>query len=260
VASPPRSGKLDGSEDKAYPSVLHLAGTTAPRVGTASRDDEPFAFPAREFLRSHLVGKEVAFTVTHTLPSGGEFATVLSAPPGPGKPPQDVATLVVENGWAKARDNAPEALKEAEARAQAETRGLWAAQPDQLTVAFSMPADPHAFIAEHSGELDAIVEQVRDGTQLRVRLLLDENTHQIINLVIAGAKSPRASVTRDGETQAAEPWGEEAKFFTEARLLQRHIKVRLLSAPVSLNSAPFQTKGSGLPAPAQGASFIIGQA
>lgn len=167
---------------------------------------------------------------------------------------------MVENGWAKARDNAPEALKEAESKAQAEGRGLWAAQPDQLTVAFSMPADPHAFIAEHSGEIDAIVEQVRDGTQLRVRLLLDENNHQVINLVIAGAKSPRASVTRDGETQAAEPWGEEAKFFTEARLLQRHIKVRLLSAPVSLSSAPFQTEGSGLPAPAQGASFIIGQA
>ncbi|BEI99776.1 hypothetical protein CcaverHIS631_0408190 [Cutaneotrichosporon cavernicola] len=241
--------------------VLHLAGTTAPRVGTASRDDEPFAFPAREFLRSHLVGKEVAFTVTHTLPSGGEFATVLSAPPGPGKPPQDVATLVVENGWAKARDNAPEALKEAEGRAQAENRGLWAAQPDQLTVAFSMPSDPHAFIAEHAGEIDAIVEQVRDGTQLRVRLMLDENHHQIINLVIAGAKSPRASITRDGELQAAEPWGEEAKFFTEARILQRHIKVRLLSAPVSLNSAPFQTtEGGGLPAPVQGASFIIGQA
>jgi staphylococcal nuclease domain-containing protein 1 len=29
----------------------------------------------------------------------------------------------------------------------------------------------------------AIVEQVRDGTQLRVRLLLDDHTHQFINLV-----------------------------------------------------------------------------
>jgi staphylococcal nuclease domain-containing protein 1 len=29
----------------------------------------------------------------------------------------------------------------------------------------------------------AIVEQVRDGTQIRVRLLLDDHTHQFINLV-----------------------------------------------------------------------------
>lgn len=77
----------------------------------------------------------------------------------------------------------------------------------------------------------------------------------------AGAKSPRASVTRDGETTPAEPWGEEAKFFTEVRLLQRQIKVRLLSAPASLAATPFQASGdSGLPAPSTGAAFIIGQA
>lgn len=55
----------------------------------------------------------------------------------------------------------------------------------------------------------AIVEQVRDGTLLRVRLLLDEHTHQFINLQIAGAKSPRASNGRDGDTSGAEPLGED---------------------------------------------------
>jgi len=75
----------------------------------------------------------VAFTVTHTIPSGGEFATVLSAPPGPGQPPQDVATLVVSAGWAKARDNAPEALKDAEAAAQAEGKGIWAAEAETVS-------------------------------------------------------------------------------------------------------------------------------
>lgn len=121
-----------------------------------------------------------------------------------------------------------------------------------------MPADAHAFINEHKGkDINAIVEQVRDGTQLRVRLLLDDTNHQFVNLVIAGAKSPRAA-GREGD--AAEPWGEEAKFFTEVRLLQRPVKVRLLSAPAS-GPAPFpsSTEG-GLPAPSQGASFFIGQA
>jgi len=69
----------------------------------------------------------------------------------------------------------------------------------------------------------------------------------------------------------------QAKYFTEIRLLQRPIKVRLLSAPVSLGASPFQSGptpaaaaaskappnafGGGLPAPTSGgASVIIGQA
>lgn len=188
---------------------------------------------------------------------------MFSAPPGPGQPPQDVALLVVSNGWAKVRDNAPEPLKEAQAKAEAEGRGVWSTEPEsQRTVSYQMPIDAHAFIAETNGkEIDAIVEQVRDGTQLRVRLLLNNDNHQFINLVCAGAKSPRASTMRDGEVTGAEAWGEEAKFFTEARILQRQIKVRLLSAPASLGPTPFQASGeSGLPAPSAGPAFIIGQA
>ena len=52
------------------------------------------------------------------------------------------------------------------------------------------------------------MEQVRDGTQMRVRLLVDDSYHQFINLVVAGAKSPRAS-GRDNDVSSAEPWGEE---------------------------------------------------
>jgi staphylococcal nuclease domain-containing protein 1 len=61
----------------------------------------------------------------------------------------------------------------------------------------------------------------------------------------------------------------QAKFFTEVRLLQRAIKVRLLSAPVSLSAAAMSGptpaaaagKGNALPAPsAGGASIIIGTA
>ena len=54
----------------------------------------------------------------------------------------------------------------------------------QRTVSFQMLSDPQAFIAEHKDkDIDALVEQVRDGTQLRVRLLLDDGNHQFVNLV-----------------------------------------------------------------------------
>lgn len=140
-------------------------------------------------------------------------------------------------------------------------------------MSFQLSGDPHAFVADNKGrDIDAIVEQVRDGTQMRVRLLLDEHTHQFVNLVLAGAKSPRASSAREGEAGSAEPYGEEAKFFTEVRLLQRPIKIRLLSAqaPMSSMAGPIpaaaagKTNGFGLPAPAPASqttsATIIGSA
>ncbi|WVF72237.1 hypothetical protein IAT40_007049 [Kwoniella sp. CBS 6097] len=275
--------------------VLHIAGISAPRLGSSTREDEPYSFSAREYLRALLVGKEVAFTVTHSLSSNGpgqdrEFVSLLIAPAGPGLPPQEVAALVLAQGWAKMRDGVGEgdeavrrlgaeeakkreSLRVVEQQAKAEGKGIWAEQPEsQRTVSFQMPADPHAFVAENKDkDIDAIVEQVRDGTQLRVRLLLDEENHQFVNLTLAGAKSPRASFGRDGDVSLSEPWGEEAKFFTEVRMLQRAIKVQLLSAPMTLGAAPFQSgptpaaankppaTSNGLPAPTVGgASVIIG--
>lgn len=114
----------------------------------------------------------------------------------------------------------------------------------------------------------------------------DERVHAD-KQTLAGAKSPRAFSGRDAEYGNSEPWGEEvspdpptwlyqsmpngltrqAKFFTEIRLLQRPIKVRLLSAPASLGAPPSmgsaKSNGNGLPAlPSAGnaATNIIGTA
>jgi staphylococcal nuclease domain-containing protein 1 len=54
--------------------------------------------------------------------------------------------------------------------------------------------------------LTAIVEQVRDGTTLRTRLLMPDGDHQVVNIALAGVRSPKASA-KQGET--SEPWGEE---------------------------------------------------
>lgn len=53
-----------------------------------------------------------------------------------------------------------------------------------------------------------IVEQVRDGTTLRVRLLLPDGDHQMANVALAGVKSGRIS-SRPGET--SEPFAEEVR-------------------------------------------------
>lgn len=120
--------------------------------------------------------------------------------------------------------------------------------------------------ADH-GENIAIVENVRDGSTVRARLLLSESEHQFVNVAMAGVRTPRAS-TKQGEP--SEQWGEEvirmyapcvfntaltldllgqAKFFTESRLLQRRVQVTLLSLPQS-TATPFQAGPSNAPAPA----------
>lgn len=117
----------------------------------------------------------------------------------------------------------------------------------------TMPVDSAAFMTEWKGQsLDGIVEQVKDGSTLRVRLLLPEGDHQVVNLALAGVRAARTS-GKPGET--SEPFGEEGKFFTESRLLQRAVKVTLLSLPGSTAASPFQANGANSAATA---SIFIG--
>ncbi|KAG6903018.1 hypothetical protein C0995_007451 [Termitomyces sp. Mi166 len=217
----------------------------------------PWAFESREFLRTHTVGKEITFTSLHSLPSNDDVPRDLGNAEVGGV---DLTSELLKHGWAKLkeikREPTEEDLKKRELENEARTagRGLWNPHgPQARAVHHTMPEDSQAFIAEWKGKpLDAIVEYVRDGTTLRVRLLMPDGEHQIVNIALAGVRSPRAS-TKQGEP--SEPWGEEAKFFTESRLLQRPVRVIILSLPTS-TATPFQS-GSNIAAP-QPASIFIG--
>ncbi|KAI0700878.1 hypothetical protein BC835DRAFT_1404699 [Cytidiella melzeri] len=236
--------------------VLHLADITAPRMGTATREDEPWAYEAREYLRSHVVGKPITFTVAHNLPSNDETERAIGSAEIAGL---DVASELLKAGWAKLKDlkreptEADTKKKDLEAEAKTAGKGVWNPHgPKAHAVHYMMPTDSQAFISEWKGKsIDAIVEQVKDGSTLRVRLLLPDGDHQFVNITLAGVRSPRCA-NRPEET--TEPFGEEAKWFTESRLLQRTVKVTLLSLPNS-TATPFQTSASA-PAPATASIFI----
>lgn len=117
-----------------------------------------------------------------------------------------------------------------------------------------MPDDPAAFLAQHKGQLiDAVIEGVPNGTSVRARLLLSPTEHQFINLGFAGVRAPRAG--NNGDSQGEE-YGDEARFFSESRLLQRQIKVTLLSLPTpSVAPSAF---GSSTPTAAPVASMFLG--
>jgi hypothetical protein len=54
-----------------------------------------------------------------------------------------------------------------------------------------------------------MVESVREGTTLRVRLFMPDGEHQFVNITLAGARSPRAA-SKQGET--SEPSGDEVSW------------------------------------------------
>ena len=52
----------------------------------------------------------------------------------------------------------------------------------------------------------ALVEQVRDGSTLRVRLFMPDGEHQLINIALAGVRCARTSSKPE---ESSEPWAEE---------------------------------------------------
>ncbi|KAF5316869.1 hypothetical protein D9611_003977 [Ephemerocybe angulata] len=236
--------------------VLHLADLQAPRPGTSTREDEPWAFESREYLRALTVGKEISFTTIHSLPSNDDVPRDLGSAEIGGV---DLTSELLRSGWAKLKEIKREASEEdlkkraLEEEAKAAGRGIW--NPHGQTaraVHHTMPLDSQAFVAEWKGKpIDGIVEQVRDGTTLRIRLLMPDGDHQMVNIALAGVKGGRVA-SKPGET--SEQWAEEARFFTESRLLQRPVKVQIWSLP-NAAPTPFQSTANAS-APASASIFI----
>ena len=139
----------------------------------------------------------------------------------------------------------------------------------RLTVHFLCGSD-HPESLSLNNSRPGLVEQVKDGSTLRIRLLMPDGDHQFVNIALAGVRCPRVG-SKPGET--TEQWGEEvcrgrwfgrclpksadlsqAKFFTESRLLQRYVRVHLLSLP-NASATPFQA-GANATAPPPASIFI----
>ncbi|KAI8851643.1 hypothetical protein BC829DRAFT_386525 [Chytridium lagenaria] len=222
--------------------VLSLANIIAPRLGTPSdpSKEEAGAFESREFLRKLLVGKEVAYRVEYTTASNRDFGIISLQPPGVDGE-TNITKVLIKNGLAKVKQpdgkRAPSddqvALSELEAAAEAGKIGIWDAKPVRI-FSYSTPEDTRAFLEKFKGkQVDAIVDQVRDGSTFRVQLMFDEGGnrhHQYITLSLTGIKAPVYRVGVPNVEDLIEPFSEEAKYFVESRLLQRDVKVLLEGA------------------------------
>ncbi|KAI8622038.1 hypothetical protein BC830DRAFT_926914 [Chytriomyces sp. MP71] len=244
--------------------ILSFANIVAPRLGTAAdpSKEETGAYESREFTRKLLVGKEVAYKVEYTTTTNNrDFGSLTLAPPGVDGE-TNVTRLLVKSGWAKVKPadgkRAPSdeqtALSELEAAAQIGRLGLWSQKVSPRDVAFSV-ADGRAILDAHKGKaVEGFVDQIRDANTIRVVVNIPNPTdpskrlHQYLNVNLTGIKAPVYRVNPPSGEDQIEPFGQEAKYFVETRLLHRDVSVVLegLSPSGSFNASLIHKVGGSI--------------
>ncbi|KAL5564736.1 hypothetical protein UlMin_027900 [Ulmus minor] len=255
--------------------TITLSSLIAPRLARRGGVDEPFAWDSREFLRKLCIGKEVTFRVDYAVPSiGREFGSVFLGD-------KNVAMLVVSEGWAKVREQGQQKgeaspflaeLLRLEEQAKQEGLGRWSRVPgaaeksirDLPPSAIGDPSnlDAMGLLATNKGKpMQGIVEQVRDGSTVRVYLLPE---FQFVQVFVAGIQAPsmgrrtapdvivetevtsdetngdasteprapltsaqRVAASAAASVEVADPFAAEAKYFTETRVLNREVRIVL---------------------------------
>ncbi|XP_027903000.1 ribonuclease TUDOR 1-like [Vigna unguiculata] len=255
--------------------TITLSSLMAPRLARRDGVDEPFAWESREFLRKLCIGKEVTFRVDYNVPAiNRDFGTVFLGD-------KNVAVLAVSQGWVKIREQGQQKgeaspylaeLLRLEEQAKQEGLGRWSKVPGAAEASIrnlprSAIGDPSnldamGLLAANKGlPMEAIVEQIRDGSTLRIYLLPQ---FQFVQVFVAGIQSPqmgrraapesvveselasddtngdvsgepraaltsaqRLAVSTTATETAADPFAHEAKFFTEMRVLNRDVRIVL---------------------------------
>nr|AAP85377.1 RNA binding protein Rp120 [Oryza sativa Japonica Group]AAP85378.1 RNA binding protein Rp120 [Oryza sativa Japonica Group] len=254
---------------------ITLSYLMAPRLARRGGVDEPFAWESREFLRKLCIGKEVTFRVDYTAPNvGREFGTVYLGD-------KNVAYSIIAAGWARVKEQGPKGgepspylteLLRLEEVAKQQGLGRWSKEPGAAeesirdlppsAIGEASGFDAKGFAVANKGKsLEAIVEQVRDGSTVRVYLL---PSFQFVQIYVAGVQSPSmgrrppnptvvaaAESTADGATNGGDSeeapaplttaqrlaaaavsteippdrFGIEAKHFTETHVLNRDVRI-----------------------------------
>ncbi|BFZ25084.1 hypothetical protein BsWGS_28123 [Bradybaena similaris] len=217
-----------------------LSNITAPKLArranpnvesSVETKDEPWAWEAREFLRKKLVGKEVVFTVEYKVPgTGREYGIIYLGKDSTG---ENITESLISEGLVdvrktglKADDPGQQRLAQLEEAARAAGKGKHAeeeASKHVRNIKWTIENPRHFVDSHHNKPLDAVIEHVRDGCTVRAFIL---PTFEYVTVMLAGIKCPMNKQDTDGK-QVPEPFMEEAKFFTESRLLQKDVKIIL---------------------------------
>lgn len=212
-----------------------LARRANPNIsGSVETKDEPYAWEAREFLRKKLVGKDVTFTIEYKVPGGPgrEYGCIFLGKDTSG---ENISELLVSEGLVEVRrvgmkqNEDHQRLCELEDAAKTAGKGIWSKDDskDHVRDIQWVIENPRNFVDSlHNQPVKAVIEHVRDGSTIRAFLLPN---FQYVTMMMSGIRCPSFKPGEDGNTQQAEPFAVEAKYFTESRLLQRDVEIILES-------------------------------
>uniref|UniRef100_A0A8C1AZ77 Staphylococcal nuclease domain-containing protein n=1 Tax=Cyprinus carpio carpio TaxID=630221 RepID=A0A8C1AZ77_CYPCA len=243
--------KLNSGEHK----TIHLSSIRPPRLEGENKDkdkrfrplyDIPYMFEAREFLRKKLIGKKVNVTVdyiraaTSAMETGGVPAfperTCATVTIGG----INIAEALISKGLATViryrqdddqRSSLYDELLAAEARAIKNGKGLHSKKEVPIHRVADISGETQKAkqflpFLQRAGRSEAVVEYVFSGS--RLKLYMPKETC-LITFLLAGIECPRGSRNMPGGMQVAEPYSEEATFFTKELVLQREVEVEVES-------------------------------
>ncbi|KAK3097810.1 hypothetical protein FSP39_013410 [Pinctada imbricata] len=207
-----------------------MARRPNPMTDTTETKDEPFAWEAREYVRKKLINKEVAFVIEYTVPgTGREYGCVYMGKDTQG---ENITELLVAEGLVEVRrgglrpdDPNQQKLVTFEDAAKSAAKGKWAADASSRVrdVKWTVESPRNFVDSHHNKPIDAVIEHVRDGCTVRAFLL---PSFDYVTVMLSGIKCPMFKQDESGKN-VGEPFAEEAKYFTEVRLLQREVKIIL---------------------------------
>lgn len=222
---------------------INLAYVAAPRFNRTPGEDgktstlEPYAWEAKEYLAKRLVGQEVIYKSEYTR-SGGPTNGGAGGPGGAfgansnkefgliflGE--ENIIETMVSEGLLEVRRSKAESpvlqqLIEAEEVAKKEKKGKWGSAGVKRELLHEHP-NPSSLKGK---TFTGTVENVRNGGAIQVYLDLGEEqgVRQYLNasLMVSGIRSPDKNRANESK------FFDESKYFTEARLLNREVKVHI---------------------------------
>ncbi|KAG7367213.1 staphylococcal nuclease-like protein [Nitzschia inconspicua] len=262
------TGKAASPNEKAPEVIFTLENISAPRLASKANNnvDEPGAFPAREWLRQMVVGKMVNFETRKQGALAGDRVYGLLTFTPPGATPNHNINLAVEavrngyatpkmtpqtNGGAAAADGAEEAdggeddeykmnLWTAYDEAKRGKLGIHSGSPLVRKIKNAGDDFQASKLVETSqkggGKIKCVIEYVFDGSRCRVQIT-DPSAEDLIygsfTLLMAGIASPRVGNPRADPPIKSEDFADEARTFSEQRILQRELEVVLLGTDKS---------------------------
>jgi len=234
--------------------------------------DEPGAFPAREWLRKLVVGKQVRFETRKQGASAGDRVYGWLFLPQPNDQGDlHLAIECVRQGFATPKavkypskqdenkadnEDVPSTdiedyeskLTKAYQEAQQAERGIHETKNPPLVRNVKNAVDDFATLAlveackktADQGRITCVIEYIFDGSRLRCQITdptLPQYQYASYTLLLAGITAPRLGNPKADPPAPSEEFAEAARQFVQLRLLQRELQISLLGTDKSGISA-----------------------